>query len=150
MLDGCFVHGEALQMLRLSLSHCYRALPLAWEVVASAGLVELAVCEAMLEHVTKLLSRTRRVTFLADRGFRDRDWHANAALSAGITSFVSPITPISPLVMVARLQLISLASSPLSGATFPTSSLPVRRIGAVILRSPGRAPRQSVRLNCAW
>lgn len=74
MLDGCFVHGEALQMLRLSLSHCYRALPLAWEVVASAGLVELAVCEAMLEHVAKLLSRTRRVTFLADRGFRDRDW----------------------------------------------------------------------------
>jgi hypothetical protein len=74
MLDGCFVHGEALQMLRLSLSHCYRALPLAWEVVASAGLVELAVCEAMLEHVAKLLSHTRRVTFLADRGFRDRDW----------------------------------------------------------------------------
>jgi hypothetical protein len=74
MLDGCFVHGEALQMLRLSLSHCYRALPLAWEVVASPGLVELTVCEAMLEHVAKLLSRTRRVTFLADRGFRDRDW----------------------------------------------------------------------------
>lgn len=74
MLDGCFVNGEALQMLRLSLSHCYRALPLAWEVVATAGLVELAVCESMLEHVAKLLARTRRVTFLADRGFRDRDW----------------------------------------------------------------------------
>lgn len=53
MLDGCFVDGQALQMLRVSLSHCYRALPLAWEVVASAGLVELAVCEAMLEHVAK-------------------------------------------------------------------------------------------------
>mgnify|MGYP000892042028 CR=1 FL=1 len=74
MLDGCFVNGEALQMLRLSLSHCYRALPLAWEVVATAGLVELTVCEAMLEYVAKLLTRTRRVTFLADRGFRDRDW----------------------------------------------------------------------------
>jgi len=74
ILDGCFVNGDALQMLRLSLSHCYRALPLAWQVVASAGLVELAVCEAMLEHVAKLLTRTRRVTFLADRGFRDRDW----------------------------------------------------------------------------
>ena len=74
MLDGCFVNGEALQMLRVSLSHCYRALPLAWEVLARAGLVELAVCEAMLDHVAKLLKRTRRVTFLADRGFRDRDW----------------------------------------------------------------------------
>src|SRR6266545_7184711 len=74
MLDGCFVHGEALQMLRLSLSHCYRALPLAWEVVASAGLVELAVCEAMLEHVAKLLARTRRVNFLDDRGISDREW----------------------------------------------------------------------------
>lgn len=74
ILDGCFVNGEALQMLRLSLSHCYRALPLAWRVIASAGLVELAVCEAMLEHVAELLTRTRRVTFLADRGFRDRDW----------------------------------------------------------------------------
>jgi hypothetical protein len=74
MLDGCFVNGEALQMLRVSLSHCYRALPLAWEVVATAGLVELAVCETMLEYVAKLLKRTRCVTFLADRGFRDRDW----------------------------------------------------------------------------
>jgi hypothetical protein len=74
ILDGCFVNGEALQMLRLSLSHCYRALPLAWQVVAQAGLVELAVCEAMLEHVATLLRPTRRVTFLADRGFRDRAW----------------------------------------------------------------------------
>jgi hypothetical protein len=74
MLDGCFVNGEALQMLRVSLSHCYRALPLAWKVVATAGLVELEVCETMLDHVATLLKRTRRVTFLADRGFRDRDW----------------------------------------------------------------------------
>jgi len=74
MLDGCFVNGDALQMLRVSLSHCYRALPLAWKVVASAGLVELEVCETMLDHVATLLKRTRRVTFLADRGFRDRDW----------------------------------------------------------------------------
>jgi Transposase DDE domain len=74
MLDGCFVYGDRLQMLRLSLSHCYRALPLAWKVVTTKGLVSLDVCEAMLEHVATLLKRTRRVTFLADRGFRDRDW----------------------------------------------------------------------------
>jgi hypothetical protein len=28
----------------------------------------------MLEHVAKLLKRMRRVTFLADRGFRSREW----------------------------------------------------------------------------
>ena len=74
MLDGCFVYGDRLQMLRVSLSHCYRALPLSWKVVTSKGLVALDCCEDMLEHVAHLLKRTRRVTFLADRGFRDRDW----------------------------------------------------------------------------
>lgn len=31
ILDGCFIRHKTLQMLRLSLSHCFRALPLAWE-----------------------------------------------------------------------------------------------------------------------
>ena len=74
MLDGCFIRHKALQILRVSLSHCYRALPLAWEVVTNKGSVELDVCETMLEHVAKLLMRMRRVTFLADRGFRNRAW----------------------------------------------------------------------------
>lgn len=74
MLDGCFIYGDRLQMLRVSLSHCYRALPIAWEVVQHKGLVTLDTCEPMLEHVAFLLAHTRRVTFLADRGFRDRDW----------------------------------------------------------------------------
>jgi Transposase DDE domain len=74
ILDGCFIRQKALQILRLSLSHCYRALPLAWEVVTNKGNVELDVCEAMLDHVAKLLKRMRRVTFLADRGFRSREW----------------------------------------------------------------------------
>lgn len=74
MLDGCFIRHKTLQMLRVSLSHCYRALPLAWQVVTNKGNVELDVCETMLDDVGKLLKRTRRVTFLADRGFRDRDW----------------------------------------------------------------------------
>jgi len=74
MLDGCFIRHKSLQILRVSLSHCFRALPLAWEVVTSKGNVALDSCDAMLDHVAKLLKRTRRVTFLADRGFRDRDW----------------------------------------------------------------------------
>lgn len=74
MLDGCFIRHKTLQILRVSLSHCYRALPLAWDVVTNKGNVELDVCDTMLDHVAKLLKRTRRVTFLADRGFRDRAW----------------------------------------------------------------------------
>jgi hypothetical protein len=74
ILDGCFVRHKALQMLRLSLSHCYRALPLGWEVVTNKGNVELEVCEKMLDYAATLLRSTRRVTFLADRGFRDRAW----------------------------------------------------------------------------
>jgi hypothetical protein len=74
ILDGCFIRHKTLQMLRRSLSHCYRALPLAWEVVTSKGNVEVAVCERMLRYVAELLGHTRRVTFLADRGFRGREW----------------------------------------------------------------------------
>src|SRR5215216_178046 len=87
MLDGCFVYGDRLQMLRISLSHCYRALPLAWKVVPTKGLVSLDVCELMLEHVARLLKRTRRVTFLADVDFVTEIGHANAVHSTGITSF---------------------------------------------------------------
>jgi hypothetical protein len=68
ILDGCFIRNKALQILRVSLSHCYRALPLAWEVVTSKGNVEVEVCTSMLSHVAKLMGRMRRVTFLADRG----------------------------------------------------------------------------------
>jgi hypothetical protein len=74
ILDGCFIRHKTLQIVRVSLSHCYRALPLAWEVSRSQGLVALDVCDAMLDDVAALLDGTKRVTFLADRGFRDRDW----------------------------------------------------------------------------
>src|SRR5689334_4257805 len=49
MLDWCFIRHQALQILRVSLSHCYRALPLAWEVVTDKGNVELEVCTSMLD-----------------------------------------------------------------------------------------------------
>jgi hypothetical protein len=74
ILDGCFIRHKTLQMLRLSLSHCFRALPLAWEVVTSKSNVETEVCERMLRYVAELLQHTRRVTFLTDRGFRGREW----------------------------------------------------------------------------
>jgi hypothetical protein len=74
ILDGCFIRHKTLQMLRLSLSHCFRVLPLAWEVVTSKGNVETEVCERMLRYAANLLAHTKRVTFLADRGFRGREW----------------------------------------------------------------------------
>lgn len=42
--------------------------------MTSKGGVEQEVCAAMLDHTATLLKHTRRVTFLADRGFRGRDW----------------------------------------------------------------------------
>jgi DDE family transposase len=74
ILDGCAVHHAALQFFRLSLSHCYRALPLAWLSVARQGLIQVEDCAAMLKRAKTLLSGTGPVTFLADRGFRDKDW----------------------------------------------------------------------------
>jgi hypothetical protein len=66
MLDGCFIRHKTLQILRVSLSHCYGALPLAWEVSTSQGNVELEVCEAMLDHVADLLKRMH-----VEESFRD-------------------------------------------------------------------------------
>jgi hypothetical protein len=43
-------------------------------VVTNKGNGELDVCNTMLDHGARRLKRTRRVTFLADRGFRDRAW----------------------------------------------------------------------------
>ena len=44
ILDSGSVNHEALQFFRLSLSYCYRALPLVWMVVASAGLIQVEAC----------------------------------------------------------------------------------------------------------
>ncbi len=74
ILDGCSVNHEALQFFRLSFSYCYRALPLVWMVVASAGLIQVEACEALFEQVLRILPAMASVTFLADRGFRDTDW----------------------------------------------------------------------------
>src|SRR5688500_13127675 len=67
-----------------SRSRTATALPLAWEVVPDKGNVELEGCKTMLEHVAKLVGRMRRVTFLADRGFRSREWAHLSRIGLGL------------------------------------------------------------------
>lgn len=74
ILDGCLVNHEALQFFRLSLSHCFRAIPLTWLVEKGPGLITVEKCIALLNEAAQLLAAVTSVTFLADRGFRDRDW----------------------------------------------------------------------------
>lgn len=76
ILDGCSVNHDALQFFRLSLSHCFRAIPLTWLVVTGPGLITVEKCEALLKEGAQLLRHVATVTFLADRGFRDKDWAA--------------------------------------------------------------------------
>lgn len=82
ILDGCGVNHEKLQFFRMSLSYCYRALPLAWMVIAGAGLVQVEACASLFEQVLRVLPAVASVTFLADRGFRDTDW-AEKCLKSG-------------------------------------------------------------------
>lgn len=82
ILDGCCVNHAKMQFFRLSLSHCYRALPLAWMSVVGKGLTQMETCAGLLERVRVLLGEMSHVTFLADRGFRDRDW-ARKCLDCG-------------------------------------------------------------------
>jgi hypothetical protein len=74
IIDGCSVQRQKLQIVRLSLSHCYRAVPLIWTVTTSAGSLTATAGHTLLDGAADLLRRTRRVTFLAGRGFRDPAW----------------------------------------------------------------------------
>jgi hypothetical protein len=75
ILDGVMVFGDRLQIFRLSLRHGGRAIPLAWAVIPSKGLVQVERLETMLRRVAEFLRpRVKQVRFLADRGFRDCDW----------------------------------------------------------------------------
>ncbi len=74
ILDGCTIHRGALHILRVSLSHGARAMPLAWQVVLGRGRVRLDGGAAMLTPGACLLPPVACVTVLADRGVRDRDW----------------------------------------------------------------------------
>jgi hypothetical protein len=74
ILDGTYVNGAKLQVLRFSLSHCYRALPLCWQVLEHKGNVRASDCRALLDELAVLVGQNQRVTILADRGFRGRGW----------------------------------------------------------------------------
>lgn len=75
ILDGVMVGGDRWQILRLSLVHGYRAIPLIWVVVPGTGIPCVEKLEKMLTQAAEFLRlRVKRVIFLADRGFRDCDW----------------------------------------------------------------------------
>jgi hypothetical protein len=75
ILDGVMVFGDRWQIFRVSLQHGGRAIPLAWTLVPGGGLVKVTKLKSMLEKVQRLLKKyVKRVTFLADAGFRDCDW----------------------------------------------------------------------------
>ena len=75
ILDGVMVFGDRWQIFRVSVQHGCRAIPIAWTIVEGKGLVKVAKLKSMLEKVHKFLKKhVKRVTFLADAGFRDCDW----------------------------------------------------------------------------
>jgi hypothetical protein len=75
ILDGVMVHGGRWQIFRVSLQHGCRAIPIAWTIVKGQGLVKVTRLKGMMEKVQKFLKKyVKRVTFLADAGFRDCDW----------------------------------------------------------------------------
>lgn len=75
ILDGVMIFGDRWQVFRVSLLHGCRAIPLAWKIVPGKGLVKVSKLKSTLEKVQRFLKcYVKRVTFLADAGFRDCDW----------------------------------------------------------------------------
>ncbi len=75
ILDGVMVFGDRWQIFRVSLRHGCRAIPIAWTIVEGNGLVQVNKLKSMLEKVQRFMKRyVKRVTLLADAGFRDCDW----------------------------------------------------------------------------
>jgi hypothetical protein len=75
ILDGVMVFGDRWQIFRVSLRHGGRAIPIAWTIVEGKGLVKVNKLKNMLEKVQRFMKRyVKRVTLLADAGFRDCDW----------------------------------------------------------------------------
>ncbi len=75
ILDGVMVFGARWQIFRVSLRHGCRAIPIAWTIMEGKGLVKVNKLKSMLEKVQRFLKRyVKRVTLLADAGFRDCDW----------------------------------------------------------------------------
>lgn len=75
LLDGVMVFGDRWQIFRISLRHGCCAIPIAWTIVEGNGLVKVNKLKSMVEKVQRFRKRyVKRVTFLADAGFRDCDW----------------------------------------------------------------------------
>lgn len=75
ILDGVMLFGDRWQVVRVSLLHGCRAIPLAWLVVEGKGLVKVTKLKRMLEKVQRFLKRhVKEVLFLADAGFRGWEW----------------------------------------------------------------------------
>ena len=68
------VFGDRRQIVRVSLAHSNRAIPLAWIVVPGTGLVKIERLEPLFRRVAEFLKPYRaNIILLADRGFRDHD-----------------------------------------------------------------------------
>lgn len=75
ILDGVMIFGDRWQIFRVSLRHGCRAIPIAWTIVEGNGLVQVDKLKSMLEKAQRFLKHyVKRVTLLADAGFRDCDW----------------------------------------------------------------------------
>lgn len=74
IIDGSYLAGERLQVIRIAWSHAYRTIPLAWQVLTQRGNVKVSTCRALLDEAASLIGRRTRVTLLADRGFRGIAW----------------------------------------------------------------------------
>jgi uncharacterized membrane protein len=75
ILDGVMAFGDRWQIFRVSLRHGGRAIPIAWTIVEGNGLVKVNKLKSMLEKVHRFMQHyVKRVTLLADAGFRDCDW----------------------------------------------------------------------------
>ena len=74
LMDGLAINNDKLQVLRVSLSHAYRALPLGWLVLKGMGPPTLEQAAPLLREVRQLLKALGGVTLIADRGFHDVDW----------------------------------------------------------------------------
>lgn len=75
ILDGVMIFGDRWQIFRVSLRHGCRAIPVAWTIVEGKGLVKVNKLKRMLAKVQRFMKRyVKRVTLLADAGFRDCEW----------------------------------------------------------------------------
>lgn len=145
-LDRVAATGRAA--VRVSLSHCYRSLPLCWEVVANKGNVELEVCDSALDHVATQLKRTRRATFLASRGFIDRAWARKCrTLGWGYIIRIANNTTITfPGGVVAASDSLSIKKS--EHHYLPNVRVTLEADWPAIWPSPGHEQRRTVRQSC--